>query len=205
MTDTLDIMQLSPVIPVATINDLEDAVPMAQALYEGGIKTIEVTQRTPVAMDALRSIAREVPDLCLGVGTVWTREQARQAHEAGAQFMVSPAIADEVGAYCQQAGMPYLPGAQTASEIAHLVRQGWQQIKLFPAAVAGGPAALKAFAAVFPEVSFCPTGGINEDNAADYLALSCVPCVGGSWLTKDTDPVVIRQAAEQAVRLGQPR
>ncbi|MDA3920731.1 MAG: bifunctional 4-hydroxy-2-oxoglutarate aldolase/2-dehydro-3-deoxy-phosphogluconate aldolase, partial [Salinisphaera sp.] len=152
MADTLAIMKISPVIPVVTVQSVDEAVAMAHDFHAGGLNIIEITRRTSVALDAMRAIADAVPDMCLGVGTVWTERQAREAIDAGAQFMVSPGITDEVGAVCREAGLPYLPGAQTASEIAHLVRLGWTGIKLFPASVAGGPAAIKAFSAVFPEV-----------------------------------------------------
>ncbi|HET7315270.1 keto-deoxy-phosphogluconate aldolase, partial [Salinisphaera sp.] len=142
MADTLAIMKMSPVIPVVTIHSVDDAVAMARDLHAGGLKTIEITRRTQVALDAARAIREAVPELCLGVGTVWTESQAREAIEAGAQFMVSPGIADEVGAVCREADLPYLPGAQTVSEVAYLARQGWQQVKLFPASVIGGPSAI---------------------------------------------------------------
>lgn len=206
MSDTLAIMNISPVIPVVTIQSVDEAVAMARDFHAGGLHIIEITRRTPVALDAMRAIAEAVPDMCLGVGTVWTEQQASEALDAGAQFMVSPGISDEVGAVCREADLPYLPGAQTASEIAHLVRLGWTGIKLFPASVAGGPSAIKAFSAVFPEVRFCPTGGVSEDNAPDYLALPSVACVGGSWLTKASatsdGQSPIKTAAERAIRLG---
>lgn len=182
MTDTLAIMQISPVIPVVTVDSVEQALSMAGDFHAAGLNIIEITRRTPVALEAVRAIADQFPDICLGLGTVWTQVHARQAIDAGAQFLVSPGISDEVGAVCREASLAYLPGAQTASEIAHLVAQGWSGVKLFPASVAGGPAALKAFSAVFPDVRFCPTGGVSETNAADYLALPNVACVGGSWI-----------------------
>ena len=206
MADTLAIMKISPVIPVVTINSVEEGVAMARDFHAAGLNIIEITRRTPAGIDALKAIAQEVPDMCLGLGTVWTEQQAREAIDAGAQFLVSPAITDEVGGVCKDADLAYLPGAQTASEIAHLVRTGWTEIKLFPASVAGGPAAIKAFSAVFPQVSFCPTGGVSEDNANDYLSLPSVACVGGSWLAKppatDNGDSPIKAAAERAIKLG---
>lgn len=208
MADTLAIMKMSPVIPVVTIHSVDDAVVMARDLYDGGLKTIEITCRTQAALEAARAIAEAVPGLCLGMGTVWTEAQARQALDAGAEFLVSPGIADEVGRVCREADVAYLPGAQTVSEIACLVRQGWQQIKLFPASVIGGPSAIKAYASVFPEVRFCPTGGITEASAPEYLKLVSIPCVGGSWLAqppKGSGPSgrsPTRAAAERASRLG---
>lgn len=208
MADTLAIMKLSPVIPVVTIHSVDDAVAMARDMYAGGLKTIEITRRTQVALDAVLAIAEAVPRMCLGVGTVWTETQARQALDAGAEFLVSPGIADEVGAACREADLAYLPGAQTVSEVAYLVRQGWQQVKLFPASVIGGPSAIKAYASVFPDVSFCPTGGITEASAPEYLKLTSIPCVGGSWLAQPPTgdeaggKSSIRIAAERATRLG---
>lgn len=207
MADTLAIMKLSPVIPVVTIASVAQGLRIARDLYAGGIKSIEVTCRTPVALEAVREIAREVPELCLGVGTVWNAGQAREALAAGAQFMVSPGIADDVGAVCRDVGLPYLPGAQTVSEVAYLARQGWGQIKLFPASVIGGPTAITAYAAVFPDLHFCPTGGISEEDAPNYLALECIPCVGGSWLTRSQGydaqgKSEIRAAAERATTLA---
>lgn len=207
MADTLAIMKMSPVIPVVTIHSVDDAVAMARDLHAGGLKTIEITRRTQVALDAARAIREAVPELCLGVGTVWTESQAREAIGAGAQFMVSPGIADEVGAVCREADLPYLPGAQTVSEVAYLARQGWQQVKLFPASVIGGPSAIKAYAAVFPDLRFCPTGGITEQSAPEYLKLRSIPCVGGSWLAEppkgnESGRSPIRAAAERASRLG---
>ncbi|RJS93102.1 bifunctional 4-hydroxy-2-oxoglutarate aldolase/2-dehydro-3-deoxy-phosphogluconate aldolase [Salinisphaera sp. Q1T1-3] len=184
MADTFAIMKLSPVIPVVTFHDVDEAVAVARDIHAGGLKTIEITRRTSVAVEAMQAIARDVPELVLGMGTVWSADQCREAIDAGAKYIVSPGVADEVGDVCREADIPYLPGAQTVSEVAHLVRQGWQHIKLFPASVIGGPAAIKAYAAVFPDVKFCPTGGITEQTAPDYLKLPSIPCVGGSWLAK---------------------
>lgn len=203
MADTLAIMHISPVIPVVTVDSVEQALSIARDFHAAGLNIIEITRRTPAALDALRAIAGEFPDICLGLGTVWTQAEAHEAIDAGAEFLVSPGITDEVGAVCREAGLAYLPGAQTTSEIAHLVRQGWTEIKLFPASVAGGAAAIKAFSAVFPEVSFCPTGGVSEANADDYLSLPSVACVGGSWLTKPSaEGDSIRTIAQRAIRLG---
>lgn len=207
MADTLAIMKLSPVIPVVTIHDVDEAVAMARSIHAGGLKTIEITRRTQVAIEAMKAIAAEVPELVLGVGTVWDAKQCEEAIHAGAQFIVSPGIADAVGDVCREADMPYLPGAQTVSEAAHLVRRGHREIKLFPASVIGGPSAIKAYAAVFPDLKFCPTGGITEQTAPDYLKLPSIPCVGGSWLAKPPgeasagrDP--IEAAAARATMLG---
>src|SRR5699024_8236194 len=145
---------------------------------------IEIVWRTPAALAALRAVKAAVPELCVGMGTVWTPQQAREAIEAGAEFIVSPGIADAVGDICREQTVPHLPGAQTVSELAHLVERGYTASKLFPADVLGGAKAIKAFSAVFPQLQFCPTGGVSEQTAGDYLALPSVTCVGGSWLTR---------------------
>jgi 2-dehydro-3-deoxyphosphogluconate aldolase/(4S)-4-hydroxy-2-oxoglutarate aldolase len=185
LTDATDIgavLALAPVIPVATITRLADAVPLAEALVEGGVPVIEVTLRSEVALAAIEAIRRSVPDMNVGAGTLWTAQQTMQAASAGAEFIVSPGIADAVQEIAATLRLPYLSGAQTASEVAHLVRRGAKAVKFFPAAPAGGAAALVALSAVFPGLKFCPTGGISEATAPDYLKLACVPCVGGSWL-----------------------
>ncbi|WP_353220673.1 bifunctional 4-hydroxy-2-oxoglutarate aldolase/2-dehydro-3-deoxy-phosphogluconate aldolase [Salinisphaera sp. S4-8] len=200
-------MAIAPVIPVVVVPDAQSGVEIARALVAGGIGVIEVTLRTEAGLAAIDAIANEVDDIYVGAGTVWTAEQAERAIDAGAEFMVSPGIADEVNAVAQTRDIAYLPGAQTVSEIAHLKRQGVTATKLFPASVVGGPAAIKAFASVFPDLVFCPTGGIKEDTAADYLALDCVPCVGGSWLVSAEavaagDWASVQAAAERASALS---
>ncbi|MEM7611060.1 MAG: bifunctional 4-hydroxy-2-oxoglutarate aldolase/2-dehydro-3-deoxy-phosphogluconate aldolase [Pseudomonadota bacterium] len=187
MRDMREIMNLSPVIPVATIPDGSDAVALANALTAGGISIIEVTLRSETAVESVRRIARSCPDICVGAGTVWTEAQAKSVIDAGASFIVSPGISMPVFEVCLEAGVPILPGAQTVTEIAHWVSCGLDAVKFFPAEIAGGVAALKAFAAVFPGLSFCPTGGVSLANARDYLDLPAVPCVGGSWLVASDD------------------
>ncbi len=177
------VLERSKVIPVVTIDAGVDPVALAQALVAGGISIIEVTLRTEAALKAIGRISAEVPEMLAGAGTVWTGEQARAAIAAGARFLVSPGISDEAFAAATELDVPLLPGAQTASEVAHWVRRGLGAVKFFPAAIAGGVPALKALTSVFPGLKFCPTGGITEKTAADYLALPSVPCVGGSWLT----------------------
>jgi len=181
--EMLPFLRRSPVIPVVTLERPEDAVPLARALSAGGIGIVEITFRTNAAPGSIEAIRRHCPDVAVGAGTVWTAQQAVLAASAGAEFLVSPGIADAVHDVALSKRLPHLPGAQTASEVAHLAGRGLRAVKFFPAAPAGGPAALKALAAVFPELSFCPTGGVDEANAAAYLQLSCVPAVGGSWLT----------------------
>lgn len=200
-------MAIAPVIPVVVVPDVAAAVDIARALVAGGIRVIEVTMRTPAALDAIAAIADQVDDICVGAGTVWTAEQADQAISAGSEFLVSPGITDAVGEICEVRDTAYLPGAQTISEIAHLQRRGAEAVKLFPAATIGGPSTIKRYASVFPDMAFCPTGGISAADAADYLALPSVPCVGGSWIV-DGDAVAagdwgrVRDAAANALALG---
>lgn len=182
MTGIREVLALAPVIPVAVIPDGADAVALARALLAGGVPVIEVTLRTPGAAGAIARIAAEVPEMCVGAGTVWTAADANRAIDAGARFLVSPGRADAAMEVCRERGVPYLPGVQTVSEAAHFAQLGLQAVKFFPASVAGGPAALKALASVLPGLAFCPTGGITEATAPDYLALPSVPCVGGSWI-----------------------
>jgi 2-dehydro-3-deoxyphosphogluconate aldolase/(4S)-4-hydroxy-2-oxoglutarate aldolase len=183
MHDIGSILGISPVIPVITIQENDDVIALANSLAKGGIRIMEITLRTQSGLAAIEQVRREVPGMCVGAGTVWSRDQAQDAAAAGAQFMVSPGIADEVYDHCVESRIPVLPGAQTVSEVAHWVRRGLTAVKFFPAHTAGGVSALKAFSAVFPGLQFCPTGGIIESSAPDYLDLPCVPCVGGSWLT----------------------
>lgn len=180
--DIHQILGISRVIPVVSIEQVSDAVPLARALLAGDVAIIEVTLRTPAAIDAIAAIVKDVPDMCVGAGTVWTSGAASQVHKAGAEFIVSPGRSDAVFDYCKQHDLPILPGAQTASEIAVWVERGLEAVKFFPAEVAGGVKALKAFSSVFGDLKFCPTGGISSDSADDYLALPAVTCVGGSWL-----------------------
>ena len=210
LADIHTVLALAPVIPVATIDRLADAVPLAEALVAGGIPVIEVTLRSDAALRAIEAIRRAVPDMNVGAGTLWTAQQTMQAASAGAEFIVSPGIADAVQEVAATLRIPYLSGAQTASEIAHLVRRGAKAVKFFPAGPAGGPAALAAFAAVFPGLEFCPTGGISEASAPDYLKLPCVPCVGGSWLATNAllakqDWDGIRELARRAAALAVAR
>lgn len=177
------LLAFGPVIPVIVIEHLEHAVPMARALVEGGIRVLEVTLRTPVALAAMAAIARDVPEAVVGAGTVRTAADARAAIDAGARFAVSPGCTERIAAACRDAGLPLLPGAATASEVMHAAELGFDFLKFFPAAAAGGPALLKAWASPFADMTFCPTGGISAASAPDYLALANVAVVGGSWLT----------------------
>ncbi|TCZ64792.1 bifunctional 4-hydroxy-2-oxoglutarate aldolase/2-dehydro-3-deoxy-phosphogluconate aldolase [Roseicella aquatilis] len=178
-----EILALGPVIPVVTVGDARGAVPLARALVEGGVRVIEVTLRTPAALDAIRRIAAEVPEAVVGAGTVLGADQVEAALEAGAAFLVSPGATEALVAAARRAAAPLLPGAATVSEAMRLLEAGFACQKFFPAAAAGGTAALAAIGAPLPQIRFCPTGGISAADAGSYLRLPNVACVGGSWLT----------------------
>jgi 2-dehydro-3-deoxyphosphogluconate aldolase/(4S)-4-hydroxy-2-oxoglutarate aldolase len=202
-----DILRLSPVMPVVTIEDARIAPDLARALVSGGIRVIEVTLRTPQAAQAIEAIAAQVPDICVGAGTVMSQHDLSLAANAGATFAISPGATRELLEAGAQFRIPYLPAVATASELMTAMTFGYSHFKLFPANVAGGPGALKAFAGPFPDVRFCPTGGIGPETAASYLALPNVLCVGGSWLTpadaiRSGDWGRIEQLAREAVALG---
>lgn len=171
-----------PVIPVVMIDDAAQASSLAKALLAGGVGAIEVTLRTAAALDAIKAIADEAPEILLGVGTVLSSEDAEAAARAGARFLVSPGATDRVLDAAEATGLPLLPGAITASEAMRLRERGYRQLKFFPADAAGGATALKGLAGPLPDLSFCPTGGIGANNAAEYLALANCFAVGGSWL-----------------------
>jgi 2-dehydro-3-deoxyphosphogluconate aldolase/(4S)-4-hydroxy-2-oxoglutarate aldolase len=175
------ICRLAPVIPVLVIDDLAHAAPLARALVAGGLPALEVTLRTPAALDAIRAMA-EVPGGVVGAGTLLTPADVKAAKAAGAAFGVAPGATDRLIAACEDAGLPLLPGAATASEIMALLETGYTVQKFFPAEQAGGAAYLKSIGAPLPQVSFCPTGGISLDRAPGYLALENILCVGGSWV-----------------------
>ncbi|MFP5477297.1 MAG: bifunctional 4-hydroxy-2-oxoglutarate aldolase/2-dehydro-3-deoxy-phosphogluconate aldolase [Gammaproteobacteria bacterium] len=178
----LDVMQDAPVIPVIVLQDPQDAVPLARALAAGGIRMLEVTLRTPVALECIERIAKEVPEAVAGAGTIRSAADAQAAALAGARFGVSPGYTRAVGKACHDLGLPLLPGVATGSEIMMAQEDGYQQLKFFPALQAGGAPMLKAWQGPFGEVKFCPTGGIHVGNAAEFLALANVACVGGSWI-----------------------
>jgi 2-dehydro-3-deoxyphosphogluconate aldolase / (4S)-4-hydroxy-2-oxoglutarate aldolase len=179
----LQVMRDAPVIPVIVLNDVAHAVPLARALVAGGIRMLEVTLRTPVALQCIERIAKEVPEAVVGAGTVRSALDAQTAAAAGARFAVSPGFTPTVGSACKDAGLALLPGVATGSEIMQAAEAGYTQLKFFPAMQAGGTAMLKAWSGPFFDVQFCPTGGVNEANAKEFLALPNVVCVGGSWLT----------------------
>lgn len=181
---TRRICALAPVVPVIVIRDAAQAVPMARALVAGGLPALEVTLRTPAALEAIR-VMSGVEGAVVGAGTLLTPADVKAAKAAGASFGVSPGATDRLLRACEDEGLPLLPGAATASEVMALLERGYTALKFFPAAVAGGAAALKAIGAPIPQVGFCPTGGISLQNARDYLALPNVLCVGGSWVAPD--------------------
>ncbi|MEU1874690.1 2-dehydro-3-deoxyphosphogluconate aldolase/(4S)-4-hydroxy-2-oxoglutarate aldolase [Streptomyces ambofaciens] len=178
----VSVLDLAPVVPVVVVDDLADAVPLARALVAGGLPAIEVTLRTPVALDAIRAIAGEVPGAVVGAGTVITAEQVAEVVAAGARFLVSPGWTDTLLEAMRASGVPFLPGVSTTSEVVALLERGVREMKFFPAEAAGGTAYLRALAAPLPQARFCPTGGVSAASAPEYLALPNVGCVGGSWM-----------------------
>jgi Entner-Doudoroff aldolase len=180
---TLDLVQHGPVIPVIVIQDAADAVPMAEALVAGGVRVLEVTLRTPAALAAMRAIARAVPQAILGAGTLRSAADVQAAVDAGCVFGVSPGYTAQIGEACSRLGLPLLPGVATASEVMAANADGIGFLKFFPASAAGGLPLLKALHGPFPDVVFCPTGGLTPENAPQYLALPNVKVCGGSWLT----------------------
>jgi 2-dehydro-3-deoxyphosphogluconate aldolase/(4S)-4-hydroxy-2-oxoglutarate aldolase len=203
MTSLLDI---APVIPVVVVDDLATAVPLAQALVEGGIGVIEVTLRSPQALDAIAAIAADVPDIAVGAGTVCSPAQANEAAGAGARFLVTPGSTDRLLDAMQAEGLPFLAGCSTVSDMLRLLERGVTEAKLFPATAVGGVALLRAVYGPLPQLRFCPTGGITAATAPEFLAQPNVGCVGGTWLTpssalaaKDWD--LVRALAQQASEL----
>ncbi|MBU4528164.1 MAG: 2-dehydro-3-deoxy-phosphogluconate aldolase [Hoeflea sp.] len=178
----ISILKLQPVVPVLVIKDLAHAVPLARALVAGGLKAIEITLRSPVALEAIRAVADEVEGAVPGAGTVLNARQYHQAVEAGSQFIVSPGTTLELLDVARKSAVPMLPGAATPSEVMALREEGYEVLKFFPAEQAGGAAYLKSLSSPLAGTMFCPTGGITPDNARDYLSLPNVICVGGSWV-----------------------
>lgn len=187
MNNTLELASelasYGPVIPVIVIQRLQDAVPMAQALVAGGVRVLEVTLRTPVALQSIEAIAKAVPEAIVGAGTVRSVADVQAARQAGCRFAVSPGYTSEIGKSCLEIGLPLLPGVATASEVMMANADGYRFLKFFPATAAGGIPMLKALAGPFPDVAFCPTGGITPETAPQFLALPNVKVCGGSWLT----------------------
>lgn len=179
----IDVMRAAPIIPVIAIDNLDHAVPMARALVAGGLRVLEITLRTPVALAAIRKIADEVEGAIVGVGTISKTEHFRQSLDAGAVFGISPGLTPELIAAAKDSGLSFLPGVMTPSELIAARNAGFSEVKLFPAMQAGGIGMLKAMYGPFPDMTFCPTGGITLQTAPDFLALPNVACVGGSWFT----------------------
>ncbi|MET7602706.1 bifunctional 4-hydroxy-2-oxoglutarate aldolase/2-dehydro-3-deoxy-phosphogluconate aldolase [Streptomyces avermitilis] len=201
------VLDLAPVVPVVVVEDAADAVPLARALVAGGLPAIEVTLRTPAALDAIRAVAAEVPDAVVGAGTVITPTQVADCVAAGARFLVSPGWTEELLAAMQGSGLPFLPGVSTTSEVVALLERGVREMKFFPARAAGGTDYLRSLAGPLPQARFCPTGGIAFASAPAYLALPNVGCVGGSWMLPG-DAVAARdwgrieELAREAAALG---
>jgi 2-dehydro-3-deoxyphosphogluconate aldolase/(4S)-4-hydroxy-2-oxoglutarate aldolase len=209
MPNTLDLIQHGPVIPVIVIHRLADAVPLAQALVDGGVRVLEVTLRTPVGLACIEAIARQVPGAIVGAGTIRSAADARAAKAAGSVFGVSPGYTAAVGAACREVGLPLLPGVATAGEVMAAQADGIDFLKFFPATAAGGIPLLKALAGPFPDVLFCPTGGITVQTAPQFLALPNVKVCGGSWLTPQDavdagDWARITQLAREASAIARP-
>jgi 2-dehydro-3-deoxyphosphogluconate aldolase/(4S)-4-hydroxy-2-oxoglutarate aldolase len=201
------IMQAAPVIPVLVIDDPQTAVPLCKALVEGGLKVLEITLRTDSAMQSIGLIKNALPDAIVGAGTVNTLEQLQQCADAKVDFLVSPGFHEPLLHAATAAKIPYLPAAATAGEVLRALNAGLDSLKFFPAEAAGGIPMLKSLAGPYTEIQFCPTGGINEGNVRDYLKLSNVTCVGGSWvapgnLIKAADWDQIRQLAQAASAPG---
>jgi len=207
--NVLEIMKTGPVIPVIVVERVADAVPLARALVEGGVRVLELTLRTPAALRAIEAIANEVEGALIGVGTITRAQDFEAARKAGALFGVSPGLTPELIAASRDGGLPLLPGVMTPSEVIAARAAGFTELKLFPAQQAGGVGMLKALAGPFPELKFCPTGGITPASAPEFLALPNVACVGGSWLTpRDAvaagDWARIRALAAETSRLREP-
>ncbi|GAA7229872.1 bifunctional 4-hydroxy-2-oxoglutarate aldolase/2-dehydro-3-deoxy-phosphogluconate aldolase [Helicobacter pylori] len=179
----IEILQISPIVPVVVIENIKDAVPLAQSLIEGGIHIIEVTLRSSCALEAIELIAKNVPKMRVGAGTILNPTQLEQAQNRGAEFLISPGLTIKLLEYAKKKDMPLIPGVSSSSEVMQALELGYNALKFFPAEYCGGVKLLNAFNGPFKEVKFCPTGGISADNMRSYLNLENVLCVGGSWLT----------------------
>lgn len=202
MSDIETIMRTAPVIPVIVVDEVKHAVPLARALVAGGLRVLEVTLRTPVALDVITAM-KQVPGAIVGAGTVINPQQLEQVQAAGAEFVVSPGLTEQLGRACLDVGMPYLPGVANAGDIMLGLDLGLAHFKFFPAMTSGGLPALKALAAPFHQCKFCPTGGIGPENAAEWLAFDPVLCVGGSWVSPRGKPYedAVEATARNAMRL----
>ena len=202
MTDIAQIMQTAPVIPVIVVDEVDHAVPLARALVAGGLRVLEVTLRTPAALDAIRAM-KSVDGAIVGAGTVTNRDELDAALDAGSEFIVSPGLTEPLGQAAIDTGVPFLPGIANAGDIMRGLDLGLTHFKFFPAMAAGGLPALKALAAPFGQCRFCPTGGITLDNALDWLAFEPVLCVGGSWVAPRgaVNEVAVERMAREAAGL----
>lgn len=179
----IEVLQISPIVPVVVIENIKDAVPLAQSLIEGGIQIIEVTLRSSCALEAIELIAKNVPKMRVGVGTILNPTQLEQAQNRGAEFLISPGLTIKLLEHAKKKDMPLIPGVSSSSEVMQALELGYSALKFFPAEYCGGVKLLNAFNGPFKGVKFCPTGGISADNMRSYLNLENVLCVGGSWLT----------------------
>ncbi|MCJ8495739.1 bifunctional 4-hydroxy-2-oxoglutarate aldolase/2-dehydro-3-deoxy-phosphogluconate aldolase [Helicobacter pylori] len=179
----IEVLQISPIVPVVVIEDIKDAVPLAQSLVEGGIHIIEVTLRSSCALEAIELIAKNVPKMHVGAGTILNPTQLEQAQNSGAEFLISPGLTIKLLEHAKKKDMPLIPGVSSSSEVMQSLELGYSTLKFFPAEYCGGVKLLNAFNGPFKGVKFCPTGGISTDNMHSYLNLENVLCVGGSWLT----------------------
>ncbi len=202
MADIDAIMTSSPVIPVLVIDRVEDAVPIAEALVAGGLRVLEVTLRTPAALDAIKAMSA-VDGAIVGAGTVLNPDHLDQATAAGSRFVVSPGLTRPLSEAAKSSGVPFLPGVASASDVMRALDLGFSRLKFFPATESGGIPALKALSAVFGDVRFCPTGGIKLDTARDWLALPSVACIGGSWIVPRGAEVDLRAITERAAAAAQ--
>ena len=203
MTAIADIMQTAPVIPVIVVDEVEHAVPLARALVAGGLRVLEVTLRTPAALDAIRAM-KQVDGAIVGAGTVTNQQELSAAIDAGSEFIVSPGLTEPLGKAAIREGIPFLPGIANAGDIMRGLDLGLTHFKFFPAMAAGGLPALKALAAPFGQCRFCPTGGITLENAPEWLAFDPVLCVGGSWVAPRgaVDEAAVEKVAREAAALG---
>lgn len=180
-----DLFTMGPIVPVLVINKVDDALPIAEALLNAGIKVLEVTLRTPSALDVINKIATELPEAIVGSGTVTNKELLQQSYDAGAKFAISPGLTEDLLKAGNERKISLIPGISSISEMMDAIDHGYDHLKFFPAEASGGVKAIKSIAGPFPDVTFCPTGGININNIRDYLALPNVACCGGSWLVSD--------------------
>jgi 2-dehydro-3-deoxyphosphogluconate aldolase/(4S)-4-hydroxy-2-oxoglutarate aldolase len=199
-----EVMEISPIVPVIALESVDDALPLAKALLEGGIAIMEITLRTEAGLKSIETIAKAMPQMNVGAGTVLNADDFKKAVEHGAQFVFSPGISEELMQTSRELGVALIPGVATASEVMLAKNNGFEHCKLFPATVAGGVEALKAFSGPFSSMRFCPTGGVNLNNVKDFLALDNVVCAGGSWIVpkqaiKDKDFQAITKLCKEAL------